>query len=1351
MKNDPKRKNFRHEWRELFDSYTLIQGQKQLSKDNIYEASTDETRRYLRCYVGSSKYAAFRVTIGPAPQLSTESWEKDTHFECTCAAARKKNYWGFQNHCQHMAAAMLYWEKKHGPWTYEETDEEMAIRLEKERREEEERRQREIIRQNQERLKKIREEKIGNKMSAREYLRRKKYIVSGNAYYDVITAAKDLKTNQFYTELADIILPKGKEGLKSFVVKEKSSVNYNEEGQQELRYDLNWAVPVEAADDDRSAKGDVELRMTYEKITKVHCSCGKTRYTDDYYSYYYGNVREMCQHSLCALAALADYIERENPGDYTDKAALDLFKALDSGKIEIEEMISEEPEEKEPVIMIAPRITYDGVAPKLSFKVGKSGRKTYVLRNMQDFADALVSEETFTLGKSDQIDFKTMGLTPEGEKWMQFISRKVADTRSVNDRLASRSRWGYGTTSLSVQSQEELKGAMLDRFYDLMEGGSCEYQNKEKGISGEIRVGHVPVRVQLTCEPLRKNNGEFAGAAVKGIMPSLMKGSQNHQQYCLSDTYLTRLTEEERRALMPFQKLSHGQQREISFTVGKDRLQEFFYRVLPGFQENPCIEVTDNCSPAVEQILPPPPQFQFRMDYENEILTLHEIVKYGQTSIELPSNVTLSDRTDTNTAGIPCTDNANKTITRDTIQEQRVEKVIRLFFDKLEKDGRCYVSMVKEEGMYRILNEAVPTLSRYGTVLGTDAFNSYKIRPVPQVHVGVSVESGLMDLTVLSKDIDIRELLDLMESYRRKKKFHRLKSGEFVALTSQEQTKSLAELSQIMEELDLSQKDIAAGHKQMPVYRALYVNRLLEEHEALAGSRDRTFRQLIRNMRTVADSEYEPTAQMADVLRPYQAYGYKWLRTLHELGFGAILADEMGLGKTLQMIAVFQALKQEQPGKIHLVVCPASLVYNWQEEIERFAPDLNCCVIAGTAAARKKILASAADGSGSSNRGRENTSAKAKKGKNINPEAPDVYVTSYDLLKKDIVLYEDLRFDIVVLDEAQFIKNQKAAVTKAVKILSADHRFALTGTPIENRLAELWSIFDFLMPGYLYNYETFANRFETPIVKNKDEAMTERLKKMVGPFILRRRKEDVLKDLPEKLEEIRYARFEEEQQKLYDAQVIRMKEMLSGGSTAGEDKIKIFAELTRIRQICCDPGLLFENYKGTSAKREACIDLIKSAIDGGHRMLVFSQFTSMLELLAKDLQKEGIEYYTITGATPKEQRIKLVHQFNEEDKVPVFLISLKAGGTGLNLVGADVVIHYDPWWNLAVQNQATDRAHRIGQTRQVSVFKLIGKDTIEERIVELQEAKKDLADAILSGENQSLMSLSNEELLELLG
>ena len=403
---------------------------------------------------------------------------------------------------------------------------------------------------------------------------------------------------------------------------------------------------------------------------------------------------------------------------------------------------------------------------------------------------------------------------------------------------------------------------------------------------------------------------------------------------------------------------------------------------------------------------------------------------------------------------------------------------------------------------------------------------------------------------------------------------------------------------------------------------------------------------------------------------------------------------------------------------------PASLVYNWGEEFARFAPALKVCLVTGTQQERQKKLQGFRE--------------------------CDVLVTSYDLLKRDIAEYEDLTFSYQILDEAQYIKNHSTAASKAVKVIKSRTKFALTGTPIENRLSELWSIFDYLMPGFLYGYDIFKKETETPIVKNKDEAATARLKQMVSPFILRRLKGEVLKDLPDKLEEIRYAKLEEKQQKLYDGQVVHMLQVVQSQNDDDfrKNKVQILAELTKIRQICCDPSLCFENYDGESAKREACIDLIRSAAQGEHKMLVFSQFASMLELLEGDLEKEKLPYYKITGATPKEKRIQMVKEFNE-NQVPVFLISLKAGGTGLNLTGADMVIHYDPWWNLAVQNQATDRAHRIGQQKVVTVYRLIVKDSIEEKILHMQEAKKNLADEILSGETGGIGSMSRDELLEL--
>jgi len=434
----------------------------------------------------------------------------------------------------------------------------------------------------------------------------------------------------------------------------------------------------------------------------------------------------------------------------------------------------------------------------------------------------------------------------------------------------------------------------------------------------------------------------------------------------------------------------------------------------------------------------------------------------------------------------------------------------------------------------------------------------------------------------------------------------------------------------------------------------------------------------------------------------------------------------MGLGKTVQMLAFLQGQYRESVSEPALVICPASLVYNWIEECSRFTPDIPAVVLAGNLSQRKKEI------------------------RKIGTERGGwLYITSYDLLKRDIAFYEGMTFSTIVLDEAQFIKNRKTAVSKAVRVLKGSHRFALTGTPVENRLSELWSIFDFLMPGFLYKESEFSERFEVPIMKKKDGSVSGKLAAMTAPFILRRKKADALKELPDKLEENRISAMEGEQRRLYDAQVVHMKQMLENFSGSGEEKVRVLAEITRLRQICCDPSLVFEDYKGTSAKREACMELIQSAIDGGHRMLVFSQFTSMMELFAQDLKKEKIPFYTITGSTPKQERLRLVNAFNSGD-TPVFLISLRAGGTGLNLTGADVVIHYDPWWNLAVQNQATDRAHRIGQTRQVTVIRLIASHSIEEKIQALQEAKRELADSIIGSEGGSIMNMSAAELLELL-
>ncbi|MBP3927407.1 MAG: DEAD/DEAH box helicase, partial [Clostridium sp.] len=527
----------------------------------------------------------------------------------------------------------------------------------------------------------------------------------------------------------------------------------------------------------------------------------------------------------------------------------------------------------------------------------------------------------------------------------------------------------------------------------------------------------------------------------------------------------------------------------------------------------------------------------------------------------------------------------------------------------------------------------------------------------------------------------------------------------------------------------LGKTELDSGTLHLPAYRAVYLDSLFREDAGVSFSRDRDFKSMVRELKETEEADAKLPEHLEGTLRDYQKKGYAWLKTLDHYGFGGILADDMGLGKTIQILALLSSVYEEKEDELpSLVVCPASLVYNWGHECAMFAPSLKVLLATGTMEERRTLLENASE--------------------------YDVIVTSYDLLRRDFACYQDMEFRFQIIDEAQYIKNASTQNARAAKAIRAVSRFALTGTPVENRLSELWSIFDFLMPGFLFSYRKFKSSFELPIARDEDSVVLERLHRMIRPFVLRRLKSDVLKELPEKLEKVVYSAAEGRQKTLYQAAALKLKLQLEAqdetAESSGREKLEILSQLTILRQLCCDPSLCFENYAGGSAKLETCISLISSAVEAGHKLLLFSQFASMLEILAKRLEKEGIRFHLLTGATPKEERNRMVSAFSK-DEVPVFLISLKAGGTGLNLTAADIVIHYDPWWNVAAQNQATDRAHRIGQKRQVTVYKLIMKHTIEENILRLQESKQQLADQIVREGMVSLGNLSREELLKLFG
>lgn len=663
-----------------------------------------------------------------------------------------------------------------------------------------------------------------------------------------------------------------------------------------------------------------------------------------------------------------------------------------------------------------------------------------------------------------------------------------------------------------------------------------------------------------------------------------------------------------------------------------------------------------------------------------------------------------------------------KTEGRDLKKEAEADKIVSRYCNAYDDDEKMMVLANDEEMLYELLACGIPAMQQFAEVYVSDALKKINIAPAPKVAVGVSLSGDLLELTMTSGDMPRKELLEILSKYNRKKKFYRLKSGDFVNMEGE----GINALLEMKEGLHLTKRQLEQEQVILPKYHALYLDEELKEWQSVSAHKDKEFKALIRNMKTVEDNDFEIPPEMESILREYQKRGFLWIKTLKYNGFGGILADDMGLGKTLQVIAFLLSEYLEGEGNSpSLIVAPASLVFNWQSEIRKFAPDLPVQMVVGKAGDRKLIIEHAG--------------------------SRDILVTSYDLLKRDIGLYENRTFSNQIIDEAQYIKNHNTQAAKAVKMVNAGFKLALTGTPVENRLSELWSIFDFLMTGFLYSYQRFREELELPIVQDNSENEIKRLQKMIRPFVLRRLKKDVLKDLPDKLEKNYYAKMEGEQRKLYDAHVKRMQLMLDKQSEEEfkSSKIQILSELTRLRQLCCSPELIFDEYKGGSAKSDLCIDLIKNAVSGGHKILLFSQFTSMLSILEERMKAEKISFYTLTGSVNKEKRARMVEDFNNDD-TSVFCISLKAGGTGLNLTSADIVIHYDPWWNLAVQNQATDRAHRIGQEHVVMVYRLIIEGTIEDNIVKLQEKKKELAEQILGGEGMGSASFTKEELRELL-
>lgn len=639
-------------------------------------------------------------------------------------------------------------------------------------------------------------------------------------------------------------------------------------------------------------------------------------------------------------------------------------------------------------------------------------------------------------------------------------------------------------------------------------------------------------------------------------------------------------------------------------------------------------------------------------------------------------------------------------------------------FEELKKlvEGYSITNVELIEGTYNVNYEGLGKISEYIDKKYADKVkihleNKIKNARNIDVHIGIKkVENNFLNVSFDIEGIKAEDVEIVMEAMKNEQKYITLSSGELVKIAN----KSIEELVGIVDSIS----NLKVGENKISKIKALQLAQISKNIQEDLVKIDE-FKDLFHKIKN--REEIEPNNIKVNLF-PYQKLGFNWLKNMYDIGFGGILADDMGLGKTLQTISLLNEIYQENSNFTALIIVPSSLLYNWKEEIIKFT-GITPVLVEGTAAQRRKII------------------SKGSKG---------FLITTYQALRNDIEEYKNREFDVVVLDEAQNIKTTTSQIKKAVMKINSKVNFALTGTPVENNILELWSIFDFVIPGYLDNLTKFKKTYKEAIV-NPNSSKINNLREIIAPFLLRRTKKEVLTELPDKIESNMVVTLSTEQKQLYMSYIKQAKSEMKKFNENDNNRMKILAILTKLRQICNSPTLFKEDYKGEVAKLEVLRDILPDITENGHRLLIFSQFVGTLKEIEKELADMGIEYFYIDGNVKSKERVDICNKFNAGER-QVVLISLKAGGTGLNLVGADVVIHYDPWWNIAVENQASDRAYRIGQKKSVQVIKLVTEGTIEEKIIKIQESKRQLSENLLENKDgeKVLFEMSDKELMELL-
>lgn len=912
-------------------------------------------------------------------------------------------------------------------------------------------------------------------------------------------------------------------------------------------------------------------------------------------------------------------------------------------------------------------------------------RQVYIIPRLRDFLNSIQKREPYECSTHFTYNPEIHSFQKETDAVIQLLINIYQSSEDYHQDLNGENTNGKriredGLIMISPYYWQKLLPLLL---------AATAVKIEHKGITyNGIRLSNEAIPLEFDLEEVKPRTRGFQ-LGIKGLNQVLVLQAYG---YVFIEGKLIKLSLDDCKRLIEIkQMMDHSDKHQL--LISTEQIENFVKTVIPGLSRLGYVRIAQSVS---ERLVKTPLKAKLYLDRVNNRLLAGLEFHYGNIVVNPIEETGQEFR-------------YNPTLVRDGDKEAQIMKVMD---DSLftRTDSGFYLQ--NEQAEYDFLYHIVPTLEKLVEVYATTAVKTRVIKDYlgPMIKVDVAERTDWLSFRFDIQGIPESEIRKLLLSMREKQKYYRMQNGSLLSL----ETKEFLMLDQSFSEVGISVEDIAREEIQMPLINGLHLTYSLQE-ENLVESGDR-LRKLMDNLQSPMALDHAIPDGLISVLRDYQKVGFQWFKMLAKYKFGGILADDMGLGKTIQSIAfIVSVLPDIRDRKLPaLIVCPSSLVYNWMSELRRFAPEIKACIVDGNKEKRSTILEDITN--------------------------VDVIITSYPSLRMDSILYHQQSFHTVFFDEAQAFKNPETRTAKTVRRIHADYRFALTGTPIENSLEELWSIFNVVFPSLLPGRKAFNGLTRESVARR------------VNPFILRRLKKDVLEELPAKIESIQSSELSHEQKKLYGAYLAQLKhdalKHLNKGNFK-KNRIKILAGLTRLRQLCCHPALFVEGYNGGSAKFDQLMEIVEECRITGRRVLIFSQFTKMLEIIGGELVYQGMPYFYLDGQTPPSERLALCNRFNQGEG-NLFLISLKAGGTGLNLTGANTVILYDLWWNPAVEQQAADRAHRIGQKKEVQVIRLVARGTIEEKINELQEKKKNLIGEVIQAGQEALSTITEQDIMEML-